>query len=103
MNEPSLSDAALAELLTLTISTINGTGIIVYKNHLGEYHRIHGPAVIYANGSKWWYKDGWQHRTDGPAVEWSNGHKEWYLDGVRCSEWHHRSQQLLRQSNTGTT
>ena len=85
MNESSLSDDALAELLTLTVN-VNRFGDIIYRNHLGQAHRIHGPAEIWSDGSKWWYKDGWQHRTDGPAVEWADGSKEWFLDDDYLTE-----------------
>lgn len=42
------------------------------------------PAVVYANGTKWWYKNGKVHR-DGnkPAVIWENGTMEWFIDGMR--------------------
>ena len=43
-------------------------------------HRLDGPAVEWANGSKSWWVDGKQHRLDGPAVEWANGYKAWYVD-----------------------
>jgi hypothetical protein len=49
-------------------------------------HRTDGPAIEYANGSKYWYVDGKLHRTDGPAVEYSDGSKEWYVDGKRLTE-----------------
>jgi hypothetical protein len=44
-------------------------------------HRLDGPAIEYANGTKSWYVDDKRHRLDGPAYEWSNGGKEWYVDG----------------------
>jgi len=37
----------------------------------------------YANGDKYWYKNGELHREDGPAVELANGKKYWYLNGKR--------------------
>jgi hypothetical protein len=52
-------------------------------------HRREGPAVIRANGDKYWYLHGEQHRhTDfsldsEPAVELTNGTKEWWFMGKR--------------------
>jgi hypothetical protein len=49
-------------------------------------HRLDGPAIEYANGSKAWYVDGQLHRLDGPAYESTNGYKAWYVDGKHLSE-----------------
>jgi hypothetical protein len=49
----------------------------------GKFHRLDGPAVIYANGTKWWYVNGKRHRLDGPAVERADGVKWWYLNNKR--------------------
>lgn len=38
-----------------------------WKNSKGQYHRIKGPAVIWADGSEFWYKYDKLHRLDGPA------------------------------------
>ena len=80
MNESSLPDAALAELLTLTVE-VDGNGTIRYRNHLGQKHRVHGPAVIHASGTCSWWMNGQRHRPDGPAMEWSDGSKSWYMNG----------------------
>ncbi len=39
------------------------------------------PALIYANGNKYWYKKGVVHRENGPAILWNNEDQEWYKDG----------------------
>ena len=52
-----------------------------YKN--GKLHREDGPAFIYADGSSEWYKNGKRHRDDGPAVIYNHGRKAWYKDGKR--------------------
>lgn len=81
----------------------------VWRNLKGEYHRIEGPAIKYANGSemwclhgkihrlngpavtnisgKFWYQNNVLHRLDGPAEEWSNGEKCWFYKGkcISCS------------------
>ena len=84
MNESSLSDAALAELLTLTVEVDEYATI--YRNHLGQKHRVHGPAVIWAGGGKGWFLDGKRHRTDGPAIEWPDGDNLWYLNDEHITE-----------------
>jgi hypothetical protein len=40
----------------------------------GQLHCSNGPAVIYASGSKKWYKN-------GPAIIRTNGNKQWYING----------------------
>ena len=46
-------------------------------------HRIDGPAIEYASGSREWFVNGKRHRHDGPAIEWANGSKEWFVNGKR--------------------
>lgn len=57
-----------------------------WKNEEGLLHRLDGPAVEHADGSKEWCIDGKYHRTDGPAVEYADGYKAWYFDGKQLSE-----------------
>jgi hypothetical protein len=45
----------------------------------GKLHRVDGPAMEWADGTKRWYQYGKRHRVDGPAVE-VHGTKLWYLD-----------------------
>jgi len=47
----------------------------------GEYHREDGPAVIFKDGSQFWYKNGVHHREDGPAIVGCGCTKEWYQNG----------------------
>jgi hypothetical protein len=49
----------------------------------GSLHRLDGPAFEYADGRKSWYVNGKQHRIDGPAIEDADGSKSWYVDGKR--------------------
>lgn len=74
----------LAELLTLR-KEVDKWGITAYYNKDGQYHRIHGPAIIHKNGSGIWFKNGKRHRINGPAVEYADGWKEWWEDGTRLS------------------
>jgi len=46
-------------------------------------HRLNGPAIIYSNGAKKWYKEGNLHRTNGPAIKRKKHSKEWYVNGKR--------------------
>ena len=85
MNESNPSDAALAELLTLTVE-VDSYGTTVYRNQRGQIHRILGPALTFSDGDAWWYRHDQLHRVDGPALVWSNGEFEWYLNGDRFSE-----------------
>lgn len=41
------------------------------------------PAVVYADGTKWWYREGLIHRDNGPAVVHPNGAQEWWLNNQR--------------------
>ena len=45
------------------------------------FHREDGPAIIEANGNKFWYINGEFHREDGPARIFKNGREEWWLNG----------------------
>ncbi len=44
-------------------------------------HRLDGPAIERAKGSKEWYVDDKLHRLDGPAIEYADGSKEWCVAG----------------------
>ena len=68
------------------VMTVNEYGDKSWRKENAELHRLGGPAVEYANGSRSWYINGKLHRTDGPAIEWASGVKEWWVDGKRYSE-----------------
>ncbi len=59
----------------------NGT-VEWFENGNGLLHRVDGPAIINADGDKFWYKNGKLHRDEAPAVEWNDGDTEWYFDGL---------------------
>ena len=82
MNESNPSDEILAELLTLT-REVGTNGIIRYRNSEGQLHRVHGPAVIYPDGTECWCQHGNRHRVDGPAVIYPDGTEYWYQHGDR--------------------
>lgn len=52
----------------------------------GKLHRLDGPAIEWASGTKSWYVNGKRHRLDGPAIECANGYKEWYVNGKEMTE-----------------
>ena len=54
-----------------------------WHNSKEELHREDGPAVIWSDGTKWWYRNGKIHCVDGPAVIWPDGSKFWYRNGLR--------------------
>ena len=83
MQNQSLDELdALAEELTLR-REVDKDGIIRYYNSDNKLHRIHGPAVIWDDGSEDWYQNGKMHRLDGPAIIFTDGTMEWYQDGKR--------------------
>jgi len=57
-----------------------------WRNSEGLLHRIDGPAVEWADGSKSWYKEGKRHRLDGPAIEGADRFKSWYIEGKNFTE-----------------
>ena len=60
--------------------TTDQFGIKYWKLPNGQYHREDGPAIEYANGTKFWYRNDQRHREDGPAIERANGNKCWYIN-----------------------
>ena len=59
--------------------------IIWYKKYLKHSYNDK-PAVIFENGTKWWYKDGKRHRDNGPAIIWNSGDDSWYKDGHQLGQ-----------------
>ncbi len=46
-------------------------------------HRLDGPAIESADGSKEWYINNKRHRLDGPAMTNPDGAKSWWINGKR--------------------
>ena len=80
-----MTEESLFELLSLECRVVSN-GILRYYNTAGQLHRVHGPAVVCTNGSKFWYQNGRRHRVDGPAIEYSDGSKFWFIDGIMLTE-----------------
>jgi hypothetical protein len=63
--------------------TVDEKGTISFENNNGEWSNLNGPAVEYADGTKYWYVDGKLHRQGGPAIEKANGFKEWWVNNKK--------------------
>jgi len=77
-----------------------GSNVQEYHSMNGKLHREEKdenglilPAVIYADGTRWWYRNGKLHREEKdknglvlPAVIYANGTQRWYRDGNRHRE-----------------
>lgn len=66
--------------------TVDQEKTIRWYNEKDEYHRLDGPAVEYAGGTKVWWVKGKLHRLDGPAIEGADGSKAWWVDGKKMTE-----------------
>ena len=53
----AMTEDAVFELLSLECR-VGTDGTVHYYNALGKLHRVHGPAVEYPDGSKFWYING---------------------------------------------
>ena len=65
------------------VLTVKPNGDKKWRLPNGKLHRVDGPAVERADGTKEWCVNGKFHREDDPAVEYANGTKEWWIDGKR--------------------
>ena len=79
------------------IPTTDSNGDTYWRLPNGKIHREDGPAIEYANGSKFWYQNGKRHRLDGPAEEYADGTKFWYQNGKL-----HRLDGPAREYSDGT-
>ena len=75
------SDHALVLALKYRIE-VDRFGTQWLFNSDNQLHCEDGPAVLFADGSKFWIVKGLRHRVDGPAVKYPDGSCNWYLDGV---------------------
>jgi hypothetical protein len=58
-------------------------GNVIFCNEKSQWHRDNDlPAIIWSDGSQFWYVNGEIHRdNDLPAIIYANGHKEWWVNG----------------------
>ena len=64
----------------------NGTKRYYSDKAMKVSHREDGPAIEYANGTKFWCLNNKCHREDGPAVEYADGDKFWCINGKQLSK-----------------
>jgi hypothetical protein len=89
----SLGPGAVVDFMIAFGYTVKITADYIEWFLNGRRHRIDGPAVVWMNGYKFWYRFGKLHRSPdnsdldsvggqsvGPAVE-CDACKEWWLDG----------------------
>ena len=64
---------------------INGNQF--WRNSQDQLHRTDGlPAVIWLDGSQFWYRNHQHHRIDGPAVIRADGQRYWYINGQHITD-----------------
>lgn len=85
MNHIDRLNAITEEVITeeQIFKTILPNGTIEYTNSKNELHNINDePSVVWANGSKFWYKNGKLHRNkDKPAIIIEpDGYQAWYIN-----------------------
>ena len=55
-----------------------------WYNQFNQLHRVHGPAVVLNDGSRFYYQEDILHREDDlPAVEKVDGTRKWFNLGAR--------------------
>ena len=82
---------------TLTVET-SENGTITYRNASDQLHNPHGPAVVWDNGSKWYYINDQLHNPDGPAIVGADGSKSYYINGKPLSEAEFKSWQAQQSA-----
>ena len=60
--------------------TIDVDGTKRWFNEDGDLHREDGPAIEFANGTKFWCIYGYYHRINGPAIEHNWGDNQWWYE-----------------------
>ena len=82
--DSEISDSQVFDALRYRIE-VDQEGTRRYHNSAGQLHRVDGPAVEYADGTKVWLINGLRHREDGPAVEIAGSTvihtRFWYFHG----------------------
>ena len=82
------------------VSVDRTTDAVVCYDASGRRHRLDGPAVERADGTREWWANGQRHRLDGPANLLADGSREWWLHGVRLTEAEH-AEIVARMIETG--
>ena len=82
---------------TLTVET-DENGTVTYRNADDQLHNPNGPAVVWADGSKYHYINGELHNANGPAVVHSNGDKEYCINDRLLTEAEFKAWQSKRSA-----
>ena len=82
--------ATALDCSSVVVDTMSWRGMVTHKRKEKRWmmtyyreviHRLDGPAMEYADGSKSWYVNGQLHRLYGPPVEYADGTKRWFVSG----------------------
>jgi len=72
-----------------TKKEVDDHGNVCYFNSKNQRHRLDGPAIEDASGTKEWWVNNKIHRLDGPAIIWTNGENYWCLNDKLYSRTNH--------------
>ena len=64
---------------------IDADGTKRWYNEEKQLHRLDGPAIELANGTKHWYQNGKCHRLDGAAIQYADGTYEFWEYGKKLT------------------
>ena len=65
----------------------DGNGdIIYYKKDTKIWHNPYGPAIIWADGRKYYFINNKKHRLDGPAMMYRNGKGTYYINNEELGD-----------------
>jgi hypothetical protein len=73
-------------LLTSKGGTVQLDGSIEWHDAQGRLHRTNGPARVFSNGRREWFRHGYLHRKGGPAVIELDGRRIWFQEGEKIRE-----------------
>jgi hypothetical protein len=62
-------------------TTVVKTADIAEWHIRGKLHRDGAPAMVCANGDRWWWQHGKLHRDGAPALVCASGDQAWYQHG----------------------
>jgi hypothetical protein len=78
---------------------IDEDGTKRWRNKDGHLHREDGPAIVYKDGTQFWWLNDKLHREDGPAVIFPDGGEYFYLIDKRYTEDAYRTIQFFNGVN----
>ena len=64
----------------------NNGDIYYIKKDTQLIHNPYGPAIIYKDGTKFYYIENKSHRLDGPARIYANGKEVYYINDKQLSK-----------------